>query len=164
MKKEPLILRENALGKRILGIFFCLGGLSLLSIGLLFDLAGIFGYSDLLSRIIMTIVAAIIGLVFCFGSYFVITLKDKEMIFDAESQKLFYAEKNFFSSRNSVHSFSEIVNFGQEHTSLENSDFYDNYLHLANATGLEIPSTHKTDKDLQNRQIQEIKDFILFKK
>ncbi|MBX7172722.1 MAG: hypothetical protein K1X72_17260 [Pyrinomonadaceae bacterium] len=160
MKKDLLILKENNFGIRIGGIFVLLLGLLIIVASFLMDLAKLFGYNDFLSKIIMLAVAFIIGILLIFFSYFMMTMRDKEMIFDAVQQKMFYSDHNFFQKDRREHSFKEIVNFGQVHTSLENSDFYENYLHLANATGIEIPSNHKTNKELQDQQIQHIKDFI----
>lgn len=160
MKKDLLILKESNRGVRIGGIFIFLLGLLIIAASFLADLAKLFGYDDSLSKIILLIVALIIGITAIFISYFMTTMRDKKMIFDAAQQKMFYFDCNFFQKDKREYSFKEIVNFGQVETSLENNDFYENYLHLADATGIEIPSNHKTNKDLQDQQLQQIKEFL----
>lgn len=160
VENNRLIYRQNNLYVRYFGVFLLF--VSLIATFSSWYLAKLFGYKEFLATVILTGIFVFLGIVFIGISYILITFKDIEMIFDGNTKTLYYSENNFAFGNKRQHSFSEIVNFGQEVTSLENGDLFSNYIHFSNAEGLEIPPLDLHKKDTQDWQLEEIKDFIKF--
>lgn len=158
---ELLIYRNKMSGIRLGGILFLLVGLCLI-FGAWF-MTAYFGGAELLSKIITGLIIIIFGVSLFICGCVMMMQKDSEMTFDAKNAVLYFSEKNFFSHKKTQHSFSEIINFGQTAAATENQNYYTNYLHLSNSTGLEIPPINESKKELQDQQIEEIKKFISFK-
>ena len=158
MNSDKLVFIEKKTGVRTTGVI-------LLPLGFLIMVISWFvpnlpGMAETESRMIITIISLIFGLIiFLFGCFMAIK-KDTSMIFDTANKKIFYTEKGLFNKQKNEYFFNEIYNISRERFSNENTEYYENYLVLVNGQKLRIPTQNETDKGFQDRQIQQITAFI----
>lgn len=156
---ETLILREKNFSLRIFGVLFIFIGIGL--IAFYWVAPKIFSKMDALTLNILSLIVLIFGIVLLIVSFVMLLIKDRELIFDNHLQKFYFTTKGFFRKKSEEHFYHEIIDFAQEITEMEDNTFFDNFIILPNSK-VTIPSQHKTDKDLQDRQLQQIKEFINF--
>lgn len=157
---QKLILQESNSSIRLLGILFF--PIAIILIPFYFYATFIFGQIESLTLIIIGLITFIGGLALLLPAFLMVTLKDRKIVFDNQNQSFFVTEKDFFSTKQTEFNYHDIQNFIRKITELENNTFYDNLIVLKNLT-IEIPSQTKTDENLQNQQLQQIKDFLSIK-
>ena len=158
MNSDKLVFIEKKTGVRATGVILLPIGFFIIMIS--WFVPNFFGTAETESRMIITIISLIFGLlIFLFGCFMAIK-KDTSMIFDSANKKIFYTEKGLFNKQKNEYFFNEIYNISRERFSNENTEYYENYLVLVNGQKLRIPTQNETDKGFQDRQIQQITAFI----
>lgn len=152
-----LILRETNFSVRIIGVLLVFVGIGLIIF--YWFAPKIFSKMEASTLNVLSLIILIFGIVFLIVSFIIMLTKDSEIIFDNHWQKFYFTTKGFFRKKSKEHFYHEISNFTQEITEMEDHTFFENFIILPNSK-IAIPSQHKTDKDLQDKQLQQIKEFI----